>query len=142
MSNKNIYAESAFIKFSNFFACRRRIVYFSLKWVYQDASCRELEKNLRRFVGRFAYVRLWAIHEASDRLPVHVPQASSDPTLQLNLRSGLPATPVNFCLQESPKVLNRRVSHARLPVTTRIENGDADGIGRPPRSHNCSSATL
>ena len=66
----------------------------------------ELEKNLRRFVGRFAYVRLWAIHEASDRLLVHVPQASSDPTLQLILRSGLPATPVNFCLRESPKVLN------------------------------------
>ena len=26
----------------------------------------------------------------------------------------------------------RRVSHARLPVTTSVENGDADGIGRPP----------
>ena len=65
----------------------------------------ELEKNLRRFVGRFSNVRLPAVHAASDRLPVHVMQASSDPAFQLILRFGLPATPVN-CLQESPKVLN------------------------------------
>ena len=68
--------------------------------------CAELEKNLRRFVGRFSNVRLPAVHAASNRLPVHVPQASSDPALQLILRFGLPTTPVNVCLQESPKVLN------------------------------------
>ena len=66
----------------------------------------ELEKNLRRFAGHFSNVRLPAVHANSDRLPVHVPQASSDPALQLILRFGLPATPVYFCLQESPKVLN------------------------------------
>ena len=38
--------------------------------------------------------------------------------------------------------LDRRVSHARLPVTTSVKNGDGDGIGRPPRSHNCSSTSL
>ena len=65
----------------------------------------ELEKNLRRFVGRLSNVRLPAVHAASDRLPVLVPQTSSNPALQLILRFGLLATPVNCCLQESPKVL-------------------------------------
>ena len=68
--------------------------------------CAELEKNLRRFVGRFSNVLLPAVHPASNRLPIHVPQTSSAPALQLILRFGLPATPINFCLQESPKVLN------------------------------------
>ena len=66
----------------------------------------ELEQNLRRFVGRFSNVRLPEVHAASDRLPVHFPQASSNPALQLINHFDLPATPVNFCLQESPNVLN------------------------------------
>ena len=66
----------------------------------------ELEKNLRGFVCRFSNVRIPAVHAALDRLSVHVPQASSNLALQLILRFGLPATPVNFCLQERPKVLN------------------------------------
>ena len=66
----------------------------------------ELEKNLKRFVGHFLNVRLPGVHAASDRLPVHFPQASSNPALQLILHFGLPANPINFCLQESPKVLN------------------------------------
>ena len=44
--------------------------------------------------------------------------------------------------KDAAEAAYRRVSHARLPVTTRVKNGDADGIGRPPRSHNCSSASL
>ena len=79
--------------------------YFSEKWFIKMLHA-ESEKNLRRFVGRFSNVRLPAVHAASDRLQVNVPQASSDPALQLILRFGLPATPVNVCLQESPKVLN------------------------------------
>ena len=68
--------------------------------------CAELEKNLRRYVGRFSHVRLLEVHAASDRLPVLVLQASSDSALQLILHFDLPSTPVNSCLQESPKVLN------------------------------------
>ena len=66
----------------------------------------DLEKNLRRFVDRFSNVCLQALHAALDSLPVHVPQALTNLALQPILRFSLPATPVNFCLQESSKVLN------------------------------------